>query len=428
MDLEHYCISAICNWDEAAVYALTKLKPALFTDRNQGLFKIATGLFRMHGTVDQGVFISQASGLGVDKHTASIIYHQALDISDNWKHNFEELSRVGTYRIIAHHEQEISAMRSRGENIAKISGMATKFASEWITGLEKKYYSGKEIDELSEEIGKPIMTGYPLYDSEIYQYGGNQTGQMKGVICREKHGKTRSECWECAQNLRMGHRVLYLALEATKKEITGNIKSVLQNEWTALREQLFVVDGIRNLEELAAAVTEAVLVDNVDKVVIDYIQLVQVPKTRNENERINEATEAFRELMIRLDFHCVVLSQARKEDPSQTVPKDFNGNPTLPKGYRFVPGLYEAYGSNALIKASSIILIGFRPNRYEELIQRNELGAKIIDPLGNHGSYHSFFMKTAATRYKPDYVHKWFQMVDSDQGLRLKDWVRNHEA
>jgi len=229
MNLEHYAISAICNYDDAATFAITKMKAKHFTAQNQGLYKIATGLFKRKKSVDLGVFCSQVSTLGFDEATASMIYHYALDYSDMWQNNLEELIKVGTYRVISEHVQEIDNLRSSNEPIQKISAQASKFASEWVTGVEKTYYSGKEVDELREETGEPIKTGYPLFDDEVYKWGGNRKGQMKGVLLREKHGKTRSECWESAQNIRMGHKVLYIALEATKKEIVGNFKQVLQS-------------------------------------------------------------------------------------------------------------------------------------------------------------------------------------------------------
>lgn len=422
MNLEHYSISAICNYDDAAVYAITKMKVQHFTEQNRKLFKIATGLYKLNKRVDLGVFESQAQGLGYSKADAQFIYHYALDFDDNWLNNFEELKKVGTYRIISENTHEIDQLRLAGESIQKISGKATKFASEWITGLEKTYYSGKEVDELTEEIGSPIKTGYPIFDDEIYKYGGNRTGQMLGVLLREKHGKTRSQCWECAQNIRMGHKVLYFALEATKKEIVGNVKQVLQHEWEEFRENFFVVDGVRELSEMEAITMEAVLVDGVQKVVIDYAQLIQ-SSGDNENNRINNAVETFRYLMIKLDFNCVMLTQAKKADASKSAPKDSDGMLLAPKGYKFVPEPDDMYGSNAIIKAASLMIIGFRPNRYMDLVKHSPMGKSVINPHDREASYNSLFMKIGLTRYKAEFLHRWYGFLDTDEGLKLQGWI-----
>ncbi len=424
MKLEYYCLSAICQFDDAAIYAITKMKTHYFSGVNRKVFKIAIGLFKMKKVVDLHVFISQVDSIGIDDLDATLIYHYCLDYDDNWQNTFEELQRIATYHTIEEHIYELSVMRSNTEPISTISAKALRFASEWITDTEKQYYNGKEIDELREEFSEPILTGLDLYDKQLYKYGGNLKGQMKGVILREKHGKTRSECWEVAHNLKMGHKVLYLTLEGRKQDITGNVRQVLQKEWVNLREQLYVVDGIVGLDELEAIVTEAVLVDEVDKVVVDYMQLVQ-PSGRptNENEKINIATERFRNLMVKLNFQCTVLNQARKENSGATSPKDAEGRSLMPSGYKHVPDVYDAYGSNALIKAASIIFIGFRPNQYEALTKANALGRRVVDPVGKDANYFALFMKVARTRYKPEYLNHWFQFEDTDCGLGLKGWV-----
>lgn len=425
MNLQYFCISAMCQYEDAAVYGITKLKVDDFTDIHKKLYKITTGLFKLKRRVDLHVFVSQAQSVGLKEGEANMIYHYCLDHDDDWEHAFQELKRLSIDRTIGSHLNELLELKSEQKSPALISSRAMRYAADWVTEGEKRYYSGKEIDEMEEEYGDPILTGYPLYDDKIYAYGGNLKGQMKGVIMREKHGKTRSECWEVAQNIRMGHKVLYLALEGRKQDITGNIKQVLQHQWQEYRENLYVVDGVVDLDELETIVVEAVMVDGVEKVVVDYMQLV-VPSGRfsGENERINEATERFRHLMVKHNFHCTALNQARKANPNASAPKDADGNLTMPSGYKYVPSAYEAYGSNALIKAATLILVGFRPNQYEELTKVTGLSTKVIDPNHQNASYYSLFMKIERTRYKPEYLHKWWQFTDSDEGLNLMSFIQ----
>ena len=63
----------------------------------------------------------------------------------------------------------------------------------------------------------------------------------------------------------MGHKVLYLALEANKKEITGNVKMILREEWKDFRHNFFIVDGVVDLDELESIVIEGVLMDGIEK-------------------------------------------------------------------------------------------------------------------------------------------------------------------
>ncbi|HSH25620.1 MAG TPA: AAA family ATPase [Massilibacterium sp.] len=422
MNLEYYCLSAMCQYPEATVYGITKATPSDFTGTNRKVYSTIKVLYTKNKSVDLHVLQSQLQAFGIDEATSNMIFHYCLDYEDNWKNNFEELKRSSTYSKIAEHAQEILDLKTKNEPIETISSRAMRYASEWITGTEKKYYSGSEVDELGDESGEPILTGHPIYDYEIYQNGGNRKGQMKGVICREKHGKTRSECWEVAQNIRMGYKVLYLTLEGTVKDIRNNIREVLKHEWEEFRDNLFIVDGVVDLDELEAITLEAVMIEGVDKVVIDYIQEV-VSEGQSENVRINNAVKRFRNLMVKHDFHCVALSQAKKENSDAKIPKDANGNPISHSGYRFVPSVYDAYGSNELVKASSIIMIGFRPNLYQELVKPSGLSKKIISPRNTEQAYTSFYMKVERSRQKYEHLHRYWQFIDSDEGLKLQNWT-----
>lgn len=412
----------MCQYEDATVYGITKAKIGWFSPANRKVYSTIKVLFQKNKTVDFHVFQSQLKGFGFDGQTSNMIYHYCLDYKDNWKNNFQELKRTSTYSKISEHAQEILDLKTKQEPIETIASRAMRYATGWITDSEKKYYSGSEVDEMGDESGEPILTGHPLYDYEIYEHGGNRKGQMKGVICREKHGKTRSECWEVAQNIRQGHKVLYLTLEGTVKDIRNNVREVLRHEWDDFKDNLFIVDAVVDLDELEAITVEAVMIEGVDKVVIDYIQEV-ISEGQSENVRINNAVKRFRNLMIKHDFHCVALSQAKKESSDSKVPKYANGAPITHSGYRFVPSVYDAYGSNELVKASSIIMIGFRPNLYQELVKPSGLSKKVISPRNTENPYTSFYMKVERSRQKYEHLHRYWHFVDSDEGLKIKNWL-----
>lgn len=416
----------MCQNEEAVRAGIVQLKPEYFdaVSGNRKLFSIIKVLFQKYQRVDLHIFQSQCEGLGFNESQALHIYHYCLDYDDSWEDAFEELKRLAAYKMVNAFSGKLSELNTNAAPLQTIANEATKFATSLLVSSRKSYYSGKEIDELKEEFGEPVITGHKYYDEVLYKNGGNRKGHMKGVICREKHGKTRSECWEVANNIRMGHKVLYLTLEGRKQDITGNIKQVLQDDWSEYRENLFVVDGVIELEELQAIIVEAVMVEGVDKVVIDYIQLV-MPTERysGENERINIATERIRHLMVKYDFHCSMLSQARKESQYSTPPKDADGNQLMPNGWKHVPKISDAYGSAALIKAAQIILVGYRPGMYEECIKVSELGKKVINPVGDWDPFHSFYIRPEVSRNKLDALHQWVQFVDTDTGLNLRGKV-----
>lgn len=424
MRTEHYVLSAMCQYDEACVYGITKLKSYHFTGENKKIYSLIKVLYQSQKKIDYHVFITQLKAYGIPESDSGLIFMYCTDFESDWKPVFDELKKLRVYDKIRDDVQIIDELRSNLEPVEKISSKTSSMASDWITETEKRYHSGKDIDEEKQEFGKPILTGYDIYDNVIYGKGGNRCGEMKGVICRYKHGKTRSECWEVAQNIRMGHKVLYITVEGRRQKIRDNVKQVLKHEWEDYRENLFVVDGVIGMDELESIIIESVLVDGVEKVVADYIQeLLPDDKFTGENEKINKTTSRLGNLMVRYDFHCVALSQVKKEAQWNTIPKDADGNQLMPNGYKHVPTTNDVYGSDALNKWASIVQIGFRPNQYEELSKASPMGKKIVDPDFNDNSYHSFFMKTAINREDSDNLHRWWYFIDSNEGLQFRGWL-----
>lgn len=421
MDLQKYVLSEMCHNKEAAVYAITKFKRANFTGSGKTLYTVIKTLYKKNGGVDLHVLANQGKAQSVPEDVSNEIFNYTNRFTDEWENVFKEFKEESTKRSAIRDAQDILD-QLQVKSVKEVAGETTKKAVSWISDTDKRYYSGKEVDEEPESEGEPILTGYPIFDEGIFKHGGNLRGQMKGVICREKHGKTRSECWDCAQNLRQGHKPLYITMEGRKSDITGNVKQVLRDEWQQYRENFFVVDGIVHIDDIESVILEAVLIEGVDKIVIDYIQLV-VADGNSENERINTATERLRHLMVKYNFHLTLLSQARKESVYTSVPKDASGNKMVPDGWKHVPGVSDAYGSMALIKAASIILVGFRPNQYEENVVHTAMSKRVINPFKEEDPYHSFYMQTVRTRYKPEYLHKWIRFQDTDNGMERVTWA-----
>ena len=422
MKIDQYVLSAMCNYPDASVHGITKLKPYHFTGVYKDAYNLIKTLYRNEKEIDYHIFITQMSAYGMSESDAGLLYRYVDNHTDDWKPIFEKFSTHKVYDKMMGDIRDLDQMRSTKDPISKISSKASKFASEWVTQNEKRYYSGQEVDESKEEYGEPILTGIPDYDDRIYKHGGNLRGQMKGVICREKHGKTRSECWEVAQNIRMGYKVLYITTEGIKKDIAGNVKQVLRHEWKEYRNNLFIVDGIVDIDEIESVILEAVLVEGVSKVVLDYIQNTESSERyTGENELYNNNTKRLRNLMVRHNYHQVILSQSRKESQYKSVAKDVDGNPLLPTGWSGLPTVGDAYGSNEMIKAASLIMTGFRPNLVPENVKINPLGSrKVLNPKGQEDSYFSFYLQPIRMRYKPEYLHKFIHFIDSDEGLKIQ--------
>jgi len=69
-----------------------------------------------------------------------------------------------------------------------------------------------------------------------------------------------------------------------------------------------------------------------------------------------------------------------------------------------------------------MIMVGFRPKNFEELVTQPNMpgaGPKVKDPEGNDAPMSSVFVKPALSRKRLDYQHRWIHFVDSNYGLKL---------
>ena len=410
--LQEYILSVCLHNQTALQKCMMNLTSARdFTGQNRKAFAVMEAQFTQNGQIDPLVLSERWVNAGIyDGSTARYILN-AYNGDTDFELKMEEVKEHGIFRRIHLDLEEIHRLTKSDITADLVSQKAVEMVSRWGLGTSKKYMTTAEV-EREEELGlsgAPLRQGIPLLDDKVYKLAGQRKGTIKATIFREKNGKTRHACWEVAQDLRQGHKVLYVTLEGGSSDIKDNVREVLQDEFDGLKTNLFHKQGTTDVYEIAAAITEIHFNEKVDKVVIDHMQRISHPDGRrlSENESGNRCTKILTDLAVKYDLNMHLINQAKQPD-------------VFAKGYKNTPSTYDCYGSNQLIKDASIILVGFRPNTVEDLIINSPLGAKVMGPDGGPVPYHSVFVKPILSRKKMPYLHRWMHFVDTDMGYRIQ--------
>jgi len=414
-NIEQYVISVCLHNKQALAKAMSSLVGVRdFKDpSNRDAFAVIEMRYEKGKSLDPVVIADE--WIDLDIYSPG----QARAVANTWQGDtdyepkIEELALLGGRRKAKKDIENLWESSKTNIEVEQLSKKAMDSAISWITGSQKKYMTGSEVDELvkSGDKGRKLKQGIPLLDEQLYKNAGQHTGTVKATIFREKHGKTRHACWEVAQDLRQGHKVMYVTLEGTAKDITGNIKQILKDEWKDVNDSIFLKDGTVNSDDIQAAIIEAVFTEDIDKLVIDYLHIMEQPNRKylSENENSNRCCQQMTRLAVKYDFNLHILNQARQSQRHDTK-------------YNRTPKVYDCYGSNQLIKDASIILVGIRPKNYEDLVVEPaspSFGLSVEDPDGNRAPLNSVFIKPILSRQKLECQHRWLHMVDSDEGLKI---------
>lgn len=410
--LQEYIISVCLNNKTALAMCMSHLTASRdFTGNNQRAFALMEAEYSSKGSVDGLVMAEKFINAKIFDGSTSRYIYGCYDGDIDFEPKMNQVKEYGVFRKAQLDWHEVDKLIKSDTTPENLSNKAIELVSRWGSGFENKYLTTEQVerDERQGNKGVHLRQGIHLLDEKLYKYAGQQKGTVKATIFREKHGKTRHACWEVAQDLRQGYKVLYVTTEGQASDIKNNIKEILKYDWDRLKENLYYKDGTTDVMEIKTAIVEWHFLEKGDKVVVDHLQRVQHPDGRrmNENTEGNKCCMELTNLAVKYDLNIHLINQSRQPDMGKT-------------GYSTVPKVYDCYGSNQLIKDASIILVGFRPNTEDGLLLDTVIGGlKVKDPDGGEAPYHSVFVKPILSRKKMDYLHRWIHFRDSDDGYEL---------
>jgi len=207
------------------------------------------------------------------------------------------------------------------------------------------------VQKLAKE--KSLYTGVPSgYKSIDEMTGGFQSGDLIVFAGRPSMGKTAFALNLCLNFAKTGKKVLFFSLEMSKEQLvqrllstesgidlkslrTGNIR---ESDWDLILEAAITLSG---LEVIIDDTPSASILDiksksrkifakekGIDIVIIDYLQIIEVPKgvsvVRSRNEEIGFVSRSLKSLAKELNLPVIVLSQL-----SRSVEKRVDKRPIL---------------------------------------------------------------------------------------------------
>jgi replicative DNA helicase len=207
------------------------------------------------------------------------------------------------------------------------------------------------VQKLAKE--KTLYTGVPSgYRAIDNMTGGFQNGDLIVFAGRPSMGKTAFALNLCLNFAKAGKKVLFFSLEMSKEQLvqrllstesgidlkslrTGNIR---ESDWDLLLEAAITLSG---LEVIIDDTPSASILDikskarkiyakekGIDVVIIDYLQIIEVPKglsvVRSRNEEIGFVSRSLKSLAKELNLPVIVLSQL-----SRSVEKRVDKRPIL---------------------------------------------------------------------------------------------------
>lgn len=200
------------------------------------------------------------------------------------------------------------AMRRLREVTVELGSLAPTEAAEWPAVLDEL------VDERERELREErrIRTGLPAVDAALG--GGLAPGWLAVLGARTGVGKTLLALQTAYRAARRGHRVLVVSLEEAPVQVAERvlrhaarivgrdpeavIRAGLDPRW---RDLPLVVESRAALDDIVEAATRMALQPRgVGLVVVDYVQLVRVPRRDSRVVEVSEVTAALKRLAMEL--------------------------------------------------------------------------------------------------------------------------------
>lgn len=171
-----------------------------------------------------------------------------------------------------------------------------------------------------------INTGWYDLDKLI---GGIGRGNLVVIGARSSMGKTAFACNMTLQIIAANKKVLFLTLEMTNEQIflrmmscNSRSKNIFENEHQFENElkkisvlPLIMDEESSTINEILLTITEAYYQENIDVVIIDYLQLIYLQDTQrkeNRNIDIGYITAKLKRIAIKYNVAIVCLAQLNR--------------------------------------------------------------------------------------------------------------------
>jgi replicative DNA helicase len=393
---ERAVLGVILSNNEAIYHVADILKsPEAFqTQKNRIIYNCCLELLREQQPIDLTTLIDKLGNDGLEK-VGGITYVCGLLDTNTVLANVEHYAKIVVQKYKARKlssiVRRIDAEISEGADVEEIQSKAINRILALDSDLETnnaKHISDilpetlntlrQKIESKSEISG--ISTGFSNLDNIT---GGLHGGELVVIAARPSMGKTgfglnileniaMNQIPSVMYSMEMPHQHIMNRLLSsqsnisTTKLINGRLNHDEQikitNTASRIKKFPIFIDDLSNptLIDIISRAHKYQALHGVNCILIDYLQLIKLPKAERRDLQIGEATSSLKALAKTLNVAVILLSQLNRGLERRDPP---------------VPKLADLRDSGAIEQDADIVLFIYRPNYYD--LQENSIGQKI---------------------------------------------------
>lgn len=258
-----------------------------------------------------------------------------------------------------------------------------------------------------------IPTGFWVYDRLT---GGHQKGNLIVWAARPGMGKTAlAICAQINAALQFKKRVAIFSLEMRALELFQRMCAIHMNidsnkfksgdmsidEWKYFNENLepllgdriVIIDDCRSLQEIRTRIKKEKMVNELDEVIIDYLQLMSAgTKGGNREQEISTISQGLKATAMEVEIPIIALAQLSRSVET--------------RGGDMRPRLSDLRESGAIEQDADIVCFLYRPNYYDKAAAGEENLAWFIVAKHRNGGLRDVELK---------YIHEMTKFLNPDQ-------------
>ncbi len=468
IDAEKACLGAMIVDNETISKVLDLLREEHFyLDKHRYIFRAIVELYEIKEPVDLITLKNKLIEMGVLKEIGDAYISELLD-------SIPTTTNVEYYSRIIYEKYVLRNLIKSSSEIIDYAQKENVTIEEAVEVAERKLLESIDIRKYSEYFrlkdvivdtlkgiqrlaqNKGAYTGIPSGFTAIDEMtGGFQPSDLIVFAGRPSMGKTAFALNLCVNIARENKKVLFFSLEMSKEQIaqrllsyesridlkslrTGNIK---ESEWSYLVEAAIKLSNLdiiiddtpsASILDIKSKSRKVFAKEGVDVILIDYLQIIDVPKNmavvRSRNEEIGFISRSLKSLAKELNVPVIVLSQlsrsVEKRVDKRPILSDLRESGSIEQDADLVAFLYrdEYYNPDTDKKNIVEIIISKQRNGpvgTVELVFHKEIGKFENLSIENYGFEMSDVQKPKPSKKK--YDEELSDSFDDDLDEKFED-------
>lgn len=397
IDNENYVLSALMTTEgylRANEFKLTT--EDFYNSKNKTIFKTIKEIFDKEQKIDLILLIEKLKSNGDIKNIGASYLTELNEVC----YTLETLeSHIMKLKEYSHKRKLYDLSKFIQSNLDKSAEELQSASSQLLLNtleeeetIENSKSQGEKFLDYLEEVEKGNIKQVKTYISDLDRIiGGIAEGNLATVFAFSNVGKTTFALQVALNNIRMKKKVLYFSLEMSSNELRGRlITNLIGIDYQKLMykgnktpeefEKILsanddiskglLVSNEDNLSNIVAKIQYEVLKNNIDLIIIDYIDLITLTNMKKEEYQKNiEVTRTLKRLALKLKKPIMILAQGKQEMASKMNNQALSIHEKV--------SVNDVFGGSSIFKDSDIVIGLYRNTELDNKQVREELGDKI---------------------------------------------------